>query len=240
MFYMSSFISRWQLNLLKPRTIRNILKVPPWRYCPPGAYQFNTTTVSLSSPFLWHIPLHILPRYISFDPYDDFDAKRAAQPKKFFTVLRDPYEKVISLYYYANGGKGLKLAHDADAMNEFILTKIPLACDLAWKCLNSYTSSPFDCSGMWLCGNQYDYVYHGQKRMVDHLVHFETLFDDFEKLNQKYELGINVVPPKPDASKGAAMTVANMTDDAIRLVNNVFQKDFALGRGYHRIHVPLA
>lgn len=220
------------------------LRVPPWKNCPPETSFFNTTTLTEGAPFLWHMPLHVVRRFIPFDPYDDFDISAALQPKKFFTVIRDPYERMISLYYYESlqwgGGKdGDSSAHDAEKLNNFILTKVPPQCLKAWRCLNDYEASAAHfCSGLWFCGAQYDYVFEGEKRVVDHLVHFETLAEDFRELNEMYSLNLTVPPPKVNPAKGLEMTVANLSSSAIRLINENFKNDFKLGRGYEMVVPP--
>lgn len=206
---------------------------PPWKDCPPEKFNFTSTHNTLKGVNLWHLPLQVLSAFITFDPYDDFDVELARQPKTFFTVIRNPYEKLISTYYYGHNGKASKAAHDPQQLNEFISTTVASACKIRDTCFTNPSSAT--CGSLWFCGTQHDFVYDGAKRMIDHLVHFEAFEAEFSELSKQYALGIELQSHKPNPGKGAEMTAANFTDASLRLINENFRKDFYLGKGYAMI-----
>ena len=208
---------------------KNWRKARPWTKCPPLSH--NVTFPPLYN--YWHLPVHLLSHWLSFDPYDNVPPSLAGRPKKFFTVVQNPYDRMISMYYYYNSGKNVINKHDPQQMNDYILNDF---CKKSCPRTRTNCFNEYKCYGMFLCGTQHDFVYDGDnKRIVDHILHSETLHEDFDKLAKLYSLDFRV-PIKGPASGYRKLTVANLSDDSIELINTAFSMDFNLGNGYEMIH----
>ena len=101
-------------------------------------------------------------------------------------------------------------------MNSFIQNK-------SWSCLHGER-----CGGHFL--PQYDYVYDMEgNQVIDHILRFEHLNEDFSALMTLYDLPIGLPGKKIHVrnNKGLKMTVANLTKETIDVINKVYDKDFA-------------
>ena len=197
----------------------------PWRHktnfqnCPPLRVQKSSWKVH------WHWPLQELYRSHGLSPFDgksiDNDNKKdnrklnpydnildegyATRPKRYFVVVRNPYDRILSLFHYYRNHPSNKNMHtnDGTIFNEWIqhiLTPEGTKKIIGLK----YSDKPNIC--------QYQYVYYeyhnktqppGNNRdnhdddvamtttahkMVDHIVQFEYLKEDFDMLARQYDL----------------------------------------------------
>ena len=115
------------------------------------------------------------------------------------------------------------------------------------------------------CGHdipQYDFIYgtqalanesnnatvkaeqHQQQPLVRWVLHFENLEAEFSSLMKKYGLhGVVRLPKtvvklnKGDGEKGGPphLSAANLTEENLRLIEIVYDKDFQLGNGYRKL-----
>ena len=202
--------------------------LPPWPSCP---ILDNNTTYPNNAPNYWHLPLYMLPHWLSFDAYDVVHPTLIERPKRFFTVIRNPYDRMISLYYYVNFKTNASIVHDPKRLNDFILTKVANeSCPQARECFKSQTS----CHGIFWCGTQYDFIYYQGKPVLHHILHFETLKQEFNTLSSMYGLNFTITETPPKLNE-RLLTRANLSHASLRFINHMFRKDFTLGRGYEMI-----
>lgn len=83
------------------------------------------------------------------------------------------------------------------------------------------------------------------RRLVRWILHFENLDAEFSSLMKKYGLQDAVKLPQTfvklnagdDKRKGGPprLSAANLTEENLRLIETVYEKDFTLGNGYHKL-----
>ena len=126
---------------------------------------------------------------------------------ELFCVVRNPYDKIISAYKYANGKKASK-----KGLNTFIKDKlIHFKKNERW---NGCHILP-----------QYKYT-HGNIK-CDHILKFENLDNDFNKLNKKHQILNNIKLDKNNKSK-SKLNIDDLTQESKDLIYKVYKKDFEL------------
>ena len=206
----------------------------PWKrknvdlkHCPPIRKQQPG-----SKKVYWHYPLQYLPmEAFPMNPYDNIlDLDYATRPKRFFAVVRNPYDRMVSFFYHGKSG-----AMTVAEMNQWIQRGL----QKPWLAGLRYSNSS-------MC--QYPYFYHHDgknnttpQRMVDHLLHFETLANEFAQLANDYGLNMSIPSRKINARKHntAGPTTKDLSNKTIDMLNRLCPQDFELGRGYSMIHVEI-
>mmetsp|Transcript_13416 Transcript_13416/g.32307 ORF Transcript_13416/g.32307 Transcript_13416/m.32307 type:complete len:315 (+) Transcript_13416:66-1010(+) len=162
----------------------------------------------------------------------DDDATKYIDDAELFTVVRDPYDRLLSHYYYIK--RIMKQAdsnvNDPDKLNSWIKKKLsPMAEALKNKKPNS--TSYFQSDGHFI--PQYDYVfdYHGEQ-VIKHVLRFERLHVDFESLMKKYNLSDTIILSKTVNGKqgkhtrNKGLAVPNITIENMRKIDLVYSNDF--------------
>jgi hypothetical protein len=169
----------------------------------------------------WHTPIHLLPQ----NPYQNYD---------LFAILRNPYTRVISEFYYhcdrfPNLCKGLEGYRAAKVLNRNIQ-----------KALMSVHMAPYRSAayyyheGHWI--PQSDFVMdRKRRRYVNHVLHMETLDQELPSLLRAYNLSNMVLPPHPVKGRGDTyMDHRNLTLATMKFIEVVYERDFVLG-GYRML-----
>ena len=138
----------------------------------------------------------------------------------WFTVVRNPYTRVLSEYYCRWGGIGenTDTHHTAEEMNQYLLQKIR-----RWKGLVGYDRHHYTPQSRYL---------DNPSRHVE-LVYFEELADGLGKLFRRQGLEIEIPSERVNATEKKTYGLKDFSPDLIQLINSVYSEDFRL-LGYHK------
>ena len=129
----------------------------------------------------------------------------------FFTVVRNPYERCISEYYCKHGGPKIKSIKKID-FNSYIQ-----------KSLIDIKNFKF-ISGHFI--PQFFYVYDkNNKKIIQHVLKYENISNDFNKLMKKYEYNINFVYDK-NKNLNKKFKQSDLSKKTVDLIQEVYYKDF--------------
>jgi hypothetical protein len=179
----------------------------------------------------WHYPVQFLP----------LDAQKIYDNATLFAVIRNPYARAVSeFYFFCNAYRRLcdstKLNSPA-YMNSRIAAKVQAARKCPFVAKNS--SCPFLDYGHYI--PQYDFLFNdydnnnGRKQIVAYVLHFENLQQEFGELMKMYGQQDGYLPSKNVRKKATAhLSVDDLTQGTIDLINEVYAKDFEIGH-YKRI-----
>jgi len=141
------------------------------------------------------------------------------QKYDWFMVVRNPYERLISEFYCIWGGLGRRknINHtDEKEFNGYIKTKI---LNREKRRGHHYTE-------------QYKYL---DENINIHILHFENIELEFNKLMEKYKLDIKLNRRDNSAKNVKKFTVKSFTPELIELINKVYHEDF-IKFGYDKIN----
>jgi len=148
---------------------------------------------------IWHKPLYYLP--------NNFYGDDAA----LFVIVREPYERVISAYYYAGfHHHSINELNQREMLNNWVTDK--LNCSIFRP--NFYPA--------------YNYVFDlgTHKEVVDYVLRFETFEEDFNYLMKEYSLNITLVHDNVH-NKSDKLGVEDLSHESIQINNDYFYNDFA-------------
>ena len=139
-------------------------------------------------------PWHRTPDVLGKDVYNN---------DKLFCVVRNPYSKIVSAYKYHQGKKSSK-----EGLNSWIK-----------KYLSDYDNNIYFNGCHILEQNNYT---HGDIK-CDHIIRFENLDKEFNKLMKEYDL--NVTLPVSNKSNNN-VSVKDLDKESLELIYKVYKKDF--------------
>ena len=174
----------------------------------------------LFTKVLWHLPISQLQQnnvtHNVGTPYDNKDT---------FIVVRDPYDRLLSEFFYKMNNK----RKNKKRLNKKFLNRTVITWLLQFK--ENYQENQ---AGHLI--PQHEFLFDkNDKIVVDHVLRFDHLKEDFTELVKLYPgyLGDLELPEKAEkgAKSGAHINIFNLTvddfdSDTKRLIEDVYAKDF--------------
>jgi Sulfotransferase family len=169
----------------------------------------NCRTLVEVSPAFWHIPIRLFEK----NPYN--------QEHVLFTVVRNPYQRIVSECFCKWGGRFKKNKNKpfgtAEEFNDYITDRVSVCED------NDYFHfTP-----------QYFYTHDADGRqVVDHILRFENLETEFNELMAHY--GLNIPLNIQENSSIKSFSVADISRGNLDLINEKYFQDFTrFGYPFH-------
>jgi hypothetical protein len=170
-------------------------------------------------------------------PYRGFD---------LFAVLRNPYTRVLSVYYYqmklVHKSRHFTLVNDPATLNAFVQENVQkrLACLASWNLTECMIRDQFIPQYMYVLDKEeknHTRPVSPPRRVVEHWLRFEHLHQDFDALMDRY--GPHNLTSSPLMSQRttnqrdskATLDPRNLTQATVLLLQELYAKDFVLG-GY--------
>jgi hypothetical protein len=176
----------------------------------------------------WHLPVQLFP-ILNQNPYENAE---------LFGVVRDPYDRMVSEFYYICTLKVMSWRpdqcdrnrlSDVNYMNEWLRNKI--------------RNRETDSGRSYLIDNghftpQYDYIFGPhQVRMLDYVLFMdrEHFNDDFQTLMEAYELPnvklqkLNALGATARSSTATHLDTSHLDTPTIQWIHNMYPDDFSIG-----------
>ena len=169
----------------------------------------------------WHVP----PQYFELhevNPYAGAD---------LFGVVRNPYDRLISEYFYMGTYVARRKAedvNDVENLNKWVETSMR---DIIGKVKRGDISRNRTGNGAYFrsAGHfipQYDYVFEHRRRIIKHVLRFENLTDEFHALMELYDLPIRLPRRRVRPSHSKTVTAYNLTRRNMELIERLYDNDF--------------
>jgi len=135
----------------------------------------------------------------------------------YFAVLRNPYDKLISEFYYVNGENNDKYASYSHLQSFY------LWLDDIYKTMknNRYAN---DCHLL----PQSEFIYDNNGSIkIDNIIYLDNNFkDNLNKLFKKHNIGIDINELKKDNSRNREFTKNDLNEKALNQINEMYSIDF--------------
>ena len=125
--------------------------------------------------------------------------------------MRNPYDRVISYYYYQNRVQDMDYLNNKNRLNEYVL-----------QVLAKYRTGIIPAS-------EYIFDEESGEQIIDHVLYFETMDTDgkFDELMKRFDLNITLPEKSLNARKGGDhLTTNDVSQKSIDYINTYYEKDF--------------
>lgn len=190
--------------------------------CPEGSlkYDWPKRKKYHSCPW-WHLPAQYF-ELQDVNPYEGAD---------LFCVVRNPYERLLSEYYYM--GTYIKLLTEEDvndvlALNVWVKRTIEVLV-LRSKPGDIDRNRTGNAPYFYNAGHfipQYDFVFEHRRRIVKHVLRFENLYNEFHELMKQYDLQVRLPQRRVRESHTKKLSVFNLTKENLELIERLYDVDF--------------
>lgn len=186
-------------------TIENIAneKNIKWGRFKPEHIKYEDSNHKNICPY-WHTP----PKYFNDGSFYKKD--------ETFCVFRDPLERMLSEYKYANP----KTEHTPDHLNSWVQDQlVPL----------NYKYGGMDCHFL----PQYEFIYDDDgNNICDNVLNFEYLSKEFNELLKKKNIDLQLGETRKDNETAKSVTILDFNDKTIKLIQSVYHQDFEMLKKY--------
>lgn len=167
-----------------------------------GYYYWKTQNINL-----WHVP-YIMHKY-------------PANPANCFAVIRNPYERIISAYKFK-----FKKSYSIEHLNRWVLLELIEMNNLLFDISNNIDKLKKKLT-IHLLPQHYFTHDLNYNQVVDNLIQFDNLKEEFETLMEKYDsdikLQIHIGKASDDEYTENSLSIEN-----VLLINSIYRKDFEL------------
>lgn len=174
----------------------------------------------------WHIPPSILNGAVSEkqNPYSD---------KDLFTIVRNPYTRLISEFYSPYTGFQFASNNDASQLNQWILStlkrfmtqKSAFSKNLKDGAKINELEVPYLLAQKHLVP-QAEYVYGDDGvRVIGNVIHFEDLAEEFKALMGEYGLNVRALN-MAEINNSEGLSIYDLYPDTIAAINEFYKSDF--------------
>lgn len=136
---------------------------------------------------------------------------------KYFAIVRNPYDKIISEFYYVGGQKDERYSSNSHLKSFYLWLDDKYKVIKSNKHWNNCHILP-----------QHEYIFDSSgKKRVDHIVYMDKDFkENLDKLFRQYDLGIDINKLKKDNSREKTFSKNDINQNALNKINEMYSKDF--------------
>lgn len=136
---------------------------------------------------------------------------------KYFAIVRNPYDKIISEFYYVGGQKDERYASDSHLKSFYLWLDDKYKIIKSNKHWNNCHILP-----------QHEYIFDSSgKKRVDHIIYMDRDFkENLDKLFKKYNLGIDINELNKNNSREKTFSKNDINQNALNKINEMYSKDF--------------
>jgi len=171
----------------------------------------------------WHTPPRMLSNHVE-------NEKNPFHGAKLFTVVRNPYTRLLSEYHDEDVGYKGEDKNDPEVLNEWVLGRLHNADTMHHALTNTADNSDdheLHHESHYITQIEYVYQSNGTKA-IDHVIHYENMKDEFDNLMGRYGFNFTLAVKEIHDGEvnGEILTYKALDDDTIAEINHMAGPDF--------------